>query len=660
MSCRGCNASIDCGDQSDVIFPYSLTPGSPFPYVINCPEGVNCNEALSITMNCCGTPITANVPAGASLDERAAIVQQLVTQCAFIESGCSNPPPGTPEPPTIPPGSRLFFSRSQRVTSNCSSTYGGGTYTYTLEAGRFVGRTQSEADSLARAFANATVAVQKFCLNAPCLCPCADVATTLNINTVGGTGPFSYEITSGTLPTGLSLAFFGGVLRASGTPTVAGNSTITVKVYDSLGGYLTKSLTFYVIEITPSFLSDGTVGVEYSEQLDVDGGIGPFAFSISDGELPDGLTLSDEGLISGTPTEAGDFTFTVLAVDTGLTGHEGCSKEYEVEIAAATVALGPGMAPAYSADSDIVHGGFAESAPSTSGPISTRRVPEMTANQVLGLKLNGGSAWCPDNNKFYHGCAPASGDVMAIVIDPLTSSTTPIGGFSTGPGVNGGRAFYHPTLADIWLRFGNAGNGFARITTLGNAVTYVACASPTDFTYCPSNDCIYFTDGGSIYKIDTTGLVTTVFTESDFETLAGQPVTNWLIGSIEYVDSLDRVMFAIRYFLPSGSVWRQQLWKITPASGAATFATIAGSSGSVLPPWATIMWYSTDFDRLIVLQGSVTSSYNPSNFASAAANLTGHVLTARGCYCDSVNKIALPTLNGGTYDLRFFAAAALG
>lgn len=340
-TCSGCNPDINCPEDQDTVFPYSLTPGSPFPYVINCPEGVNCSEALEITMNCCGSPVTATIPAGASADERAAIVQQLVAQCSFIESGCANPPSGTPPFPPgqpIPPGTQLYFSHRTTANIECSATYGGGTYSFIVEAGRFIGLTQAIVDAQVREFARTRALAQRFCLSAPCLCPCADEAATLNINTVRGTGPFSYEITSGSLPTGLTLTVIGGVLRVAGTPTTEGNSTITIRVYDSLGGWLTKNLTFYVIGITTSSpLPDYTAGEEYSQQLAVTGGIGPFAWSVLSGTLPVGLTLSDEGLISGTPTGSGEATFEVIAVDTGLTGHQGCSKEFTLDQNAAPV-----------------------------------------------------------------------------------------------------------------------------------------------------------------------------------------------------------------------------------------------------------------------------------------------------------------------------------
>ena len=59
----------------------------------------------------------------------------------------------------------------------------------------------------------------------------------------------------------------------------------------------------------------GPVGVAYSDQLTVTGGTAPFAWSVSAGTLPPGLTLSASGLLSGTPTTVGSSTFTVRVVD---------------------------------------------------------------------------------------------------------------------------------------------------------------------------------------------------------------------------------------------------------------------------------------------------------------------------------------------------------
>ena len=69
--------------------------------------------------------------------------------------------------------------------------------------------------------------------------------------------------------------------------------------------------------IAPSFHA-GEVGVDYTAvDLAANGGVQPYAWSISAGSLPDGLTLSSGGHVSGTPTSGGGFSFTVQVADAG-------------------------------------------------------------------------------------------------------------------------------------------------------------------------------------------------------------------------------------------------------------------------------------------------------------------------------------------------------
>ncbi len=68
----------------------------------------------------------------------------------------------------------------------------------------------------------------------------------------------------------------------------------------------------------------GEVGVAYSDQLTVTGGTSPFTWSVSAGSLPPGVTLgASTGLLSGTPTTAGSYSFTVKVTDnSGLSDTE--------------------------------------------------------------------------------------------------------------------------------------------------------------------------------------------------------------------------------------------------------------------------------------------------------------------------------------------------
>lgn len=77
-----------------------------------------------------------------------------------------------------------------------------------------------------------------------------------------------------------------------------------------------KTLTISIsesLQIDTEDAPPGKVGAAYALQLAASGGSGTYRFSLALGQtLPAGLTLSDEGLISGTPEQAGDFDVTFV------------------------------------------------------------------------------------------------------------------------------------------------------------------------------------------------------------------------------------------------------------------------------------------------------------------------------------------------------------
>lgn len=132
-----------------------------------------------------------------------------------------------------------------------------------------------------------------------------------------------------TIPDGSSLNTNGnltnnGTIINKGTLTgdVGGSGTVTPK-------------------ITTDSLPNGTVDTEYKQTLIADG-TAPITWKVTGGDLPDGLSLSEDGVLSGTPTAETaekDFTFTVTA--TNDAGSD--SKEFTLTI---------GVAPVYSITAD--------------------------------------------------------------------------------------------------------------------------------------------------------------------------------------------------------------------------------------------------------------------------------------------------------------------
>jgi hypothetical protein len=114
--------------------------------------------------------------------------------------------------------------------------------------------------------------------------------------------------------------------------TVQGGATTGIRnltVTNPDGQATTASNVFTVnagcaapIAVSPATLPDGIANVAYVAQTAVAaGGVAPYAFTVATGPLPPGLALSSGGVLSGTPTATGTFTFTILATDNaGCTG----------------------------------------------------------------------------------------------------------------------------------------------------------------------------------------------------------------------------------------------------------------------------------------------------------------------------------------------------
>ena len=141
--------------------------------------------------------------------------------------------------------------------------------------------------------------------------------TPITFSPVGGRAPYVWSLYAGSsLPAGLSMSS-GGVL--TGTPTVApGNYIFTVKVVDGSGCVATKGYVLPVscpsIQITAALPSSMVVGSGYSAQFTASGGTAPYVYSVS-GALPPGLSLSNTGALTGTPTASGTYAFTINATD---------------------------------------------------------------------------------------------------------------------------------------------------------------------------------------------------------------------------------------------------------------------------------------------------------------------------------------------------------
>jgi hypothetical protein len=140
----------------------------------------------------------------------------------------------------------------------------------------------------------------------------------------GGQPPYTWAITAGSLPSGLTLGANGVI---SGTPTAAVVANFTARATDSAAtpqqGSAALSLTIDIagsgVFIVTSGLPAASAGSYYSSTLAASGGSTPYSWDVTAGFLPPGLTLNQAtGEISGSPGTSGVYSFSITVTDASL------------------------------------------------------------------------------------------------------------------------------------------------------------------------------------------------------------------------------------------------------------------------------------------------------------------------------------------------------
>ena len=224
-----------------------------------------------------------------------------------------------------------------------------------------------------------------------------------------GDGSYTWSLTGGTLPAGLSLAPDGTV---AGTPTVASTASLTVQVQSAgLTGTGTVSLTVAAgaVIITTSYLPAAQVGAPYATTLTATGGDGvSYTWSLVAGTLPAGLTLAaGTGVLSGTPTTAVTAALTLQATSGGRSG----TKELLLTVMPAS-SPGYDISLVYQTSLSSAHLAAFESARSRWEGIITADLPD----EVGGI---------PDCGDFH---PETPGDVDDVVIYVTVDSIDGVGG----------------------------------------------------------------------------------------------------------------------------------------------------------------------------------------------------------------------------------------
>ena len=272
--------------------------------------GVTGQAALSITVNPSLGPVTITTT---SLPD--ATVGTAYSQTLGASGG--TPPYTWAVTGTLPTG--LTLNASTGVISGTPTAV--ATSSFTVNVTDAASGTAKQALSITTAVALTVT---------PATLPNAVVGTayTQKFTAAGGKAPYTFALT-GTLPAGFT--FTAATATITGTAPAAESGSFTITVTDASSRTVTLSLTLTAtvapLSVTPTTLPNATVGVAYTQVLKATGGVAPYTFALTLGNLPNGFTFNPAtATISGTATaaESGNFTITVTDsagahVDDGLT-----------------------------------------------------------------------------------------------------------------------------------------------------------------------------------------------------------------------------------------------------------------------------------------------------------------------------------------------------
>ena len=129
----------------------------------------------------------------------------------------------------------------------------------------------------------------------------------------GAASPYTLSLEPGSsLPTGLALV--NGVM--TGVPRQAGTFTFMYRVRDVNACTAVQSISVTInpaCDISPVTLPAAFQTRPYNTTLTATGGTAPYTYVLTTGILPPGLSLSPSGVLSGTPTDPGNYRFTIGA-----------------------------------------------------------------------------------------------------------------------------------------------------------------------------------------------------------------------------------------------------------------------------------------------------------------------------------------------------------
>ncbi len=296
---------------------------------------------------------------------------------------------------------RVFWQVGSSATLGTTTSFAGNILaltSITLNTGANVsGRVLARNGAVTLAGNNVTV-----CPPAPINCPIitltpttlpggvTGVAYSATVIATGSTAtPYTYAVSSGALPPVLLINSGTGAI--TGTPTTAGTFIFTITATDANGCSGSQLYSIVIaatppcppLTLSPSALPAGVVGTPYSATIIGSGGAEPYAFASAPTPPVPGLTLSPAGVLSGSPTTAGIFNFTISVMDLGQCPG---SRAYSISVASCpAITVSPATLPG-----GVVGNAYNQTVSATGG---TLPISFAVSSGALppGLSLNSGT-----------------------------------------------------------------------------------------------------------------------------------------------------------------------------------------------------------------------------------------------------------------------------
>ncbi len=209
----------------------------------------------------------------------------------------------------------IYYSAAQSCTVHCPD---GSEFTYTVPAGAFSALTQATANAIAHSYACNQAHLNLICLGSLTADCCVGSAYSSRAAINPGSSTVTVSVVSGTLPTGLSLSWTNTGFTIAGVPTVPGEYSFTIRAQDASGNYIQKTFTICILDIMwnanpyGTALPAATSGTIYTLTFSAPCGTSPLSYQVTSGALPAGMALNEvTGILTGTPTTTGTFTFTI-------------------------------------------------------------------------------------------------------------------------------------------------------------------------------------------------------------------------------------------------------------------------------------------------------------------------------------------------------------